>query len=290
MEYLHTCLNFFDECYQFKERYRKFENACQNLSFEDYEDMDHDILKEAIWTFVQVKQDLSELCHLKLCKHEFDAYSDGDMDEDMSDSNDESYDDTDDDSEGDTEKDSEDCIDDSQDSVNEGTSTEEDGSILFRSDECCWDKIMTPFYNAIKNKKTAEVMLRTAEDKMEDQYERLDKCFATNEKTFCAKLLQEICNKYDTEGYKFIKNCSSPHVKLLSSYCKDIIKVDVLEEIFGDNYKLLIDENVPLNKKRKIFKDNKNLDQLINYVKENTLPQVNQFINDKKQQFLEKHT
>ena len=105
MEYLHTCLKFFDECYQFKERYRNFENACENLSRED-EDLDHDIIREAIETFVQLKQDLSELCHLKLCKHEFDAYSDGDMDVDMSESYDESYDDdTDNDSEVDTKND-----------------------------------------------------------------------------------------------------------------------------------------------------------------------------------------
>ena len=181
MEYLHTCLNFFDECYQFKERYRKFENACQNLSLEDYEDLDHDILREAIGTFIQVKHDLSDLCHLKLCKHEFDAYSDSDMD--IYDTNEDTDDDTDDDTEDDTEDNTEDDTDDNTDvDSNEGTaenqdsndgesvSTDDAGSILFKPEDCCWDKIMSPFYDALKHRKSAMILVRNAEDRMEDQY------------------------------------------------------------------------------------------------------------------------
>ena len=60
--------------------------------------------------------------------------------------------------------------------------------------------------------------------------------------------------------------------------------------MFGDNYKLLIDENVSLAKKRKVFKSNENIDKLINYLKENTLPAIDEYIKTKQMKYIEKYT
>ena len=77
---------------------------------------------------------------------------------------------------------------------------------------------------------------------------------------------------------------------MLASYCKNIVKAHTLEEMFGENYKSLIDDNVSLHKKRKIFKDKENIDKLITYLKENTLPKVHEFIQARQQHFLQKCT
>ena len=271
----------------FKEKQRKFELACEILGY-DIDEVDIKSLKNVVDYYVHVKNELSELCHLKLCKKEFE---DEDMDSGDDDTDDETDDDTDDDTNDDTDEDTnEDTDDDIEDVTEEEDSKDdnagEDDSILFKPDECCWEKIFTPFNNAMKQKKAAMLMLRNAEDEMEAQYMRLDQCFKSDEKNLCAKLLQEICYKFDDEGHKYFKNCSSAHIKSLVSYCKDKIKVNVLEEMFGDNYKLLIDENVPLAKKRKVFKNDENIDKLIRYVKENTLPAIDQFIKNKQMKYI----
>ena len=291
MDHLQTCVNFFNECLAFKKKHRQFEIACQNL---DYDELNMKSLQKVVEQYVNVKSELSELCHLKLCKHEFNEDEDMDTDNDT-DSDDETDDETDDDTDDDTDEDTdEDAEEDTDEDAEEETKTDHDTdgdtSILFKPEECCWDKMLTPFKDALKHNKAVMVMIRNAEDRRESQYMRLERCFASDEKNLCAKLLQELCYNFDEEGYKYFKNCSSAHVKSLVSYCKDKIKVNVLEEMFGDNYKLLIDENVSLAKKRKLFKNNDNIDKLINYLKENTLPAINQFIKNKQMKFIEKYT
>ena len=292
MEYLQSCADFFNECLSFKEKQRNFELTCEMLGYE-IDELDMKSLKQVAEQYINVKNELSELCHLKLCKHEFEDM-DLDNDTEIDTTDDDTDVDTDEDTDEDTDKDTdEDTDEDNDDDDNEDTNNDkidEDDSILFKPDKCCWEKILSPFYDALKNNKAAMVMIRNAEDRQESQYMRLEKCFKQDEKNLCAKLLQEICYKFDDEGYKYFKNCSSAHVKSLVSYCNDKIKANVLEEMFGDNYKLLIDENVPLAKKRKVFKNNENIDKLINYLKENTLPAINQYIKDKQMNYIEKYT
>ena len=286
MDHLQTCVNFFNECLAFKRKHRQFEIACEKLGY-DIDELDMESLQKVVEHYVHVKNELSELCHLKLCKHEFKDDEDMDLDTDDGTDND-----TDDDTDEDTENDDTDEDTDENAYEDEDTKsdhdTDEDTSILFKPDECCWDKILSPFKDALKHDKTAMVMIRNAEDRKESQYMRLERCFA--EKNLCAKLLQELCYNFDEEGYKYFKTCSSAHIKSLVSYCRDKIKANVLEEMFGDNYKLLIDEKVSLAKKRKLFKNDDNIDKLINYLKENTLPAINQFIKNKQMKFIEKYT
>ena len=285
MDHLQTCINFFNECLAFKKKHRQFEIACENLGY-DYDELDMESLQKVIEHYVNVKNELSELCHLKLCKHEFKEDENMDLDTD-DDTDDETDDDTDEDTDEDAEEDTDE---DAEEDTKSDHDTDENTSILFKPEECCWNKILSPFNDALKHNKTAMVMTRNAEDRMESQYLRLESCFASDEKNLCAKLLQELCYKFDEEGYKYFKTCSSAHVKSLVSYCKDKIKANVLEEMFGDNYKLLIDGNVSLAKKRKLFKNDDNIDKLINYLKENTLPAINQFIKNKQMKFIEKYT
>lgn len=284
MEHLQTCVDFFKECQSFKKKHRNFEIACEELGY-DFDELNMKSLQKVIEHYVYVKNALSELCHLKLCKHEFDDEdSEDDTDDDMDVDTDE---DTDNDMDVDTDEDNDMDTDDDTDM---DVDIDGDDNILFKPEECCWDKILSPFNAALKQNKAAMVMLRNAEDKQESEYMRLENCFASNEKNLCAKLLQEICYNFDEEGRRYFKHCSSAHVKSLASYCKDKIKANMLEEMFGDNYKLLIDENVPLTKKRKLFKDDENIDKLINYLKENTLPAIDQFIKNNQMKHIEKYT
>ena len=287
MEQLQSCLNFFNECLSFKKKLEDFESTCEMLECE-IEELDMESLKKVIGNYVHVKNELSELCHLKLCKHEFE---DMDVESDDDSETDESDDDTEtDESDYETEEDNEDeTSEDEGKDDDKNEDEDEDDSILFKPDKCCWEKILGPFYDAIKENRAAKVMLRNSEDEMEEQYMRLDKCFETNEKNLCARLLQETCYSFDDEGYKYFKNCSSAHVKALVCCCKDKISDNVLEEMFGENYKLLIDETVPLAKKRKVFKNNENIDKLINYLKENLLPAINQYIKSKQMKYIEKY-
>ena len=289
MEHLQSCVDFFNECLSFKKKLEEFELTCEMLEF-DIDELDMESLKKVIGNYVHVKNELSELCHLKLCKQEFDeedmdVESDDDTETDDSDeeTEDESDEETDNNSDEETEED------DDNESDDENKDLDEDDSILFKPDKCCWEKILAPFYNALQENRAAKVILRNAEDEMEEQYMRLEKCFKPEEKNLCARLLQEICYKFDDEGYKYFKNCSSAHVKSLVCYCKDKIKENVLEEMFGENYKLLTDEDVPLAKKRKVLKNNENIDKLINYLKLNILPAINQYIKDKQMKYIEKY-
>ena len=288
METLQSCVDFFNECLSFKRKHRQFEIACENL---DFDELDTESLQKVADYYVHAKNELSELCHLKLCKHEFDDKDDDtditDIDSDIDITDEDTDTETTDDNNSDEDTD-ENSYDDNEEEVKKDI--DEDDSILFKQEECCWEKILSPFYDALKGNKTAMVMIRNAEDRKEGEYMRLERCFKSDEKNLCAKLLQEICFNFDEEGYKYFKNCSSAHVKSLVSYCKDKIKANVLEEMFGENYKLLIDENVPLAKKRKVFKNNENIDLLINYLKENTLPAINQYIKDKQMKYIEKYT
>ena len=282
METLQSCVDFFNECLSLKEKQSDFEFACELLGCE-IDQLDPKSLKQVVENYVNVKNELSELCHLKLCKHEaMDLESDDNLD-----TSDDDTDDTDTEDTDDTDEDNEKQY---YEKEMDEDKNEEDDSVLFKHEECCWDKLLAPFHDALKENKAAMVMLRNAEDEMEGKYVRLEECFKSDEKNLCAKLLQEICFNFDEEGYKYFKNCSSAHVKSLVSYCRDKIKANVLEEMFGENYKLLIDENVSLAKKRKVFKNNENIDLLINYLKENTLPAINQYIKDKQMKYIEKYT
>ena len=167
---------------------------------------------------------------------------------------------------------------------------DEDDTILFRPEQCCFDKILEPFFDALNGNKLALATIQKEEDKKEEQYERLENWFEPKEKCLTAKLLQEICQGFYDKQHKFFKLCSSMHIKMLASYCKNIVKAHTLEEMFGENYKSLIDDNVSLHKKRKIFKDKENIDKLITYLKENTLPKVHEFIQARQQHFLQKCT
>ena len=288
MEHLQSCVDFFNECVSFKKKQRNFELACEILGYR-IDELDMESLQKVAAYYVHVKNELSELCHLKLCKHEFDDKDDDtditDLDSDIDITDEDTDTETTDDNNSDEDTD-ENSYDDNEEEVKKDI--DEDDSILFKQEECCWEKILSPFYDALKGNKTAMVMIRNAEDRKESQYMRLERCFA--EKNLCAKLLQELCYNFDEEGYKYFKTCSSAHIKSLVSYCRDKIKANVLEEMFGDNYKLLIDEKVSLAKKRKLFKNDDNIDKLINYLKENTLPAINQFIKNKQMKFIEKHT
>ena len=309
MNDLETCINFFDECLSFREKYRRFERACIRLDPDDFND---ESIKEAAEYYVLVKHQLSELCHLKFPKIEANDSEDSEEDMDYDTSVSEVSNDTDDDTsvsevsndtDDDDNNEDEDSINDS-DSNNMSTDAEdeevdeddeddedvEDDTILFRPEQCCFDKILEPFFDALKGNKLALATIQREEDKKEEQYERLENWFEPKEKCLTAKLLQEICQGFYDKQHKFFKLCSSMHIKMLASYCKNIVKAHTLEEMFGDNYKSLIDDNVSLHKKRKIFKDKENIDKLITYLKENTLPKVHEFIQARQQQFLQKCT
>ena len=279
MEDLQECIDFFGECELFIEKYRKFERACRNLWNSDA-NLNLDLLRETAEYYVLTKHNLSEIClsHFKQCKHESDSMS-------VDFSSDEDTDDNDESDETDVSSNDE-----SDETDEDETEEEEDDGILFQAESCCLEKILLPFFEAVEDKKVALSMIRKVEDSIESQYERLDQCFAPHEKKLSSKLLQEICHRVDQEGYKYFKRCSSIYVKMLTSYCKHVEKSNVLKEMFGDDYSRLLDDKVPLSKKRKIFTDQNKVAQLVEFIKENSLPDINQYIQDKQREYLEKHT
>ena len=287
MDNIQICLTFFDDCLTFKEQYRRFKEACESIDLDDYDD---EALKEAAKYYVQVKHELSDICHYKIPK----SYEDSDDEMDTSVS--EASDDDDSNNESDSNnmttdgEDEEDPHDEEDEEDNEDYDDNDDAAILFRPEHCCFDEILEPFFDAMKGNKLALSTIQREEDEKEQQYERLEKWFKYREKCLTAKLLQEICHGFNEKQHRFFKLCSSVHIKVLASYCKNIVKANALEEMFGENYNLLIDDNVPLNKKRKIFKDKKNIDNLIAYLKENTLPKVHEFIQARQKHYLQKCT
>ena len=142
----------------------------------------------------------------------------------------------------------------------------------------------------MKLNKFALNTIQREEDEKEEHYERLNEWFEMSERCLTGKLLQEICQGFNEKQHRFFILCPSLHIKMLASFCKNGVNANTLEEMFGDNYKLLIDDNVPLNKKRKIFKDKETIDNLITYLKEKTLPKVNEFIQARQQHFIKKST
>ena len=284
MNNIQICLTFFDDCLTFKEAYRRFKEACDTIDLDDYDD---ESLKEAAEYYVQVKHELSKICHFKWPK----SYSDSDDDMDDDTSADEVSDESDDHDDQDSSNESDNMSTDGEDEEeNEDEQDLEDDTILFTPDNCCFEKVLEPFFDAMKRNKLALSTIQREEDEKEEQYERLEKWFESREKCLTAKLLQEICQGFHEKQHRFFKTCSSIHIKVLASYCKNIVKANALEEMFGENYNLLIDDNVPLNKKRKIFKDKDYIDNLITYLKENTLPKVHEFIQARQKHYLQKCT
>ena len=294
MDDLQKCVAFFEECLSFKAKYKSFEKVCRNM---DVDKMDKHALKAAAEYYVFVKKEMSRICHYRKTNHDNGLFgSDDEMEVDS---------DTESDTDMDTESDKTDSDDSDMDIDNEtGDETENDSDtgndsdtdseddddaiILFESDDCCWDKILQPFFNAAEYNYSAFKAIQKEEDIIEDDLERMKKWFESDEKLLCTKLITEVCHNFAEDGYKFIKRCPSLHIKMLVAYCKDIDEDGVLKNIFGVNSDLIIDEDVPLNTKRKIFKDKDYITKLVTYIKENTLPMVDQFIQMKQKKYIEK--
>ena len=296
MDDLEKCLAFFAECLLFKAKYKDFEKVCQNM---DIDKMDKHALKEAAEYYVFVKKEMSRICHFKMAEHdnglfgsddEMEVDSDDDTDSDTDMDSDSNSDDTDTDMDTDNDSGDETGDDtDTDDSMStDGEDNDDDASVLLESDDCCWDKVLQPFFNEVEHNNSAFSAIQKEEDRIEDELVRMKSWFSSDEKPLCAKLITEICLRFDEEGYKFIKRCPSLYIKMLVAYCKDIDEDGVLEKMFGVNSDLIMDENVTLNSKRKVLKDKENITKLVNYIKENTLPMVKEFIQMKQKRYLDK--
>jgi len=57
----------------------------------------------------------------------------------------------------------------------------------------------------------------------------------------CAIMMKEILSNYEKEGTDYLKLCESKYIKVLSTYCKDVIDEKTGKELFDQNYARLID-------------------------------------------------
>ena len=279
---LQNILNFFDECLSFKDKIINFQNACSEFNPDEVDD---ESLKEAAEYYVLVKHELSQLCHYRMTKCKSD-----DSDDDMSISTDEDTEESDEDDEvvksnnssmSNTDGEVEDEVDEVDE---EDEEDDDDDSVLVKSDDCCWNEILDDFSIAVAGNKIAMSAIQGEEDDKEDTYRGLEKWFEPNERNLSAKLIHTICQNFDDQGYKFIRNCPSIYIKMLVCYCKNT-KFNP-EEIFGNQSKLLIDDTVPLKQKRKILKGKENITKLISHIKETVLPSIKQCIQVKQMELL----
>lgn len=303
MEDLEKCFTFFDDCLSFKAKFKDFEKVCKNI---DLDKIDKNRLIEAAKYYAFVKSEMSRICHYEKTFYDTGVFrSDDEMDMDSdhgtdSDTNMDKDSDTDsagsksDDTDSDMDTDKEiggdsDTGDDSDNmSINSEDDDDDDDEILLVSNDCCWVKILHPFFFKMEYNKTAFNATQKEEDRMEDELERMKNWLETGEKLLSAKLFTEVCHQFDEEGYGFIKRCPSLYIKLLVAYCKNIDDDGALEELFGENSDLIIDDDVPLNTKRKIFKDKESITNLITHMKENATPQIRNIIQSKQEKFLNK--
>ena len=101
-------------------------------------------------------------------------------------------------------------------------------------------------------------------------------------------MMKEILFNYDRDCTNYFKLCESKYIKLLATYCKDVIDEKIGNKMFGQHYAKLIDLEFPLNKKRKLFTKNEIIKKLLNHIKDEAMPILNEYLVERHDHILKK--
>ena len=286
----YECYNFFKECSAFVIKHQKFLAACKRIR-DNNEKLDPRMYDVFVAAFANAEKDMDSTCNEHKCiVNLYD--SDDEMESDISDL--EESDDSDQSEKEDDEKDVSDTssTDESENEVEENESDEEDNNSvdemeydddmadLIETDQCCIHELLKPFYETLIETKQFDVVrkIQIWNDEYEEKCLRFDKFFSPHEKDECAIMMKEILSNYDKKDTDYLKLCESKYIKLLSTYCKDDIDEKTGEELFGQNYAKLNDLEIPLNKKRKMFTKKDVIHRLLNHIRNEVLPILNEYL------------
>ena len=286
----YECYNFFKECSAFVIKHQKFLAACKRIK-DNNEKLDARLYDVFVPAFANAEKDMDSTCNEHKCiVNLYD--SDDEMESDISDL--EESDDSDQSEKEDDEKDVSDTssTDESENEVEENETDEEDNNSvdemeydddmadLIETDQCCIHELLKPFYETLIETKQFDVVrkIQIWNDEYEEKCLRFEKFFSPHEKDECAIMMKEILSNYDKKGTDYLKLCESKYIKLLSTYCKDDIDEKTGKELFGQNYAKLNDLEIPLNKKRKMFTKKDVIHRLLNHIRNEVLPILNEYL------------
>ena len=161
---------------------------------------------------------------------------------------------------------------------------------FFLTEQCCIHELLSPFYETLIETKQFDVVrkIQIWNDEYEEKCLRFDQWFSPHEKDECAIMIREILSNYDREGTDYLKLCGSKYIKLLSTYCKDVIDEKTGKELFAQNYARLNDLEIPLNKKRKLFTKKDIIYRLLKHIRNEAVPILNEYLVERHDNILKK--
>ena len=301
------CYNFFKDCRAFALKHERFITACKRIR-EQNEKVDPKLLYPIAELFVDIKREMESTCIEHKCI--VNAYdSDVDMESDISsipesvdseteieekketDESENETDESDNDTNG-SEIDDDMSDDEADDSEvkNEEEYYDDDMADLFNTVNCCIHELIDPFFQAMVETKQTDVIREI--QKLNDQYEqgclRYNDWFSPHEKDECAQMMQEILSHFDGEGTNYFKICESKYIKLLVTYCRDKIDDKEGNKIFNENYEKIIDSEYPLNKKRKMFTKKEYMQEFMNHIAYNGMPEIYDYLEERVDNIVQK--
>ena len=293
------CYNFLKDCSAFATMHQRFLSACQRIK-DHKEKVDPKMLDTIAELFVGAKREMESTCieHKSI----FDLY-DSDMERDIS-SIPES---TNSETENDAEKETDESEKETDVSENEGDNDmsdeeaedsdadvdehyDEDMADLFHTTNCCIHELIDPFFQAMIETKQFDVIrkIQLWNDECEQKCLRFYKWFSPHEKDECALMMKEIILNYEKEGSNYFKLCDSKYIKLLATYCKDVINEERGKNMFDQNYAKIIDSEFPLNKKRKLFTKDYIIKKLMRQIGDEATPMLNEYFEERHNDILKK--
>ena len=287
----YECYNFFKECSAFVIKHKNFITACKRIR-ENKEKLDPKVYDEFVESFAIAEKDMDSTCNEHRCIVDYFPNANDETESDISDI--EESDDSDQSENEDDEMDDSDTnsSDESENEVDESESDEEDNNSedemeydddmadLFETEQCCIHELLKPFYETMIETKQFDVVrkIQIWNDEYEEKCLRFNQWFSPHEMDECAIMMKEILSNYEKEGTDYLKLCESKYIKVLSTYCKDVIDEKTGKELFDQNYARLIDLEIPLNKKRKLFTKKDVIHRLLKHIRNEAVPILNEFL------------
>ena len=297
MDDYYQCYNFFKECNAFVIKHQHFLTACKRIRDND-EKLDPKMYDSFVDLFANAEKDMDSTCNEHKCIVNYFTNSDDEMESDISDieesedsDQNEIEDDEMDDSDTSSNDESENEVDENEsddeydEDINEVDENEYDDDMadFFKTDKCCILELLKPFYETMIETKQFDVIrkIQLWNDEYEQKCLRFDQWFSPHEKDECALMMKEITFKYEKEGSNYFKLCESKYIKLLATYCKDVIDEKKGTNMFDQNYAKIIDSEFPLNKKRKLFTKDYIIQKLMRQIQDEATPMLNAYFEER---------
>ena len=293
--------NFFKECTAFANMHQRFLSACQRIK-DHKEKVDPKMLDTIAELFVGAKREMESTCieHKSIINlYDSDMESDissipestnSESENDVEKETNESEKETDvSENEDDSDMSDEEAEDRDAD-VDEDDYYDEDMADLFHTNNCCIHELIDPFFQAMIETKQFDVIrkIQLWNDEYEQKCLRFCKWFSPHEKDECALMMKEIIFNYEKEGSNYFKLCESKYIKLLATYCKDVIDEKKGTNMFDQNYAKIIDSEYPLNKKRKLFTKDYIIKKLMRQIGDEATPMLNEYFEERHNNILKK--